>query len=47
MQPPQTQPPAAKPKAGQPAPKTNSLHPADGDRFVIVTQNGEIRVEKQ
>ena len=51
MQPPNMQPPQAKPKAGQPAPKTapktNSLHPADGDRFVIVTQKGEIRIEKQ
>ena len=56
MQPPQMRPPPvqaspSKPKAGQPAPKTapktNSLHPADGDRFVIVTQNGEIRLEKQ
>ena len=56
MRPPQLQPPPvqaspSKPKAGQPAPKTapktNSIHPADGDRFVIVTQNGEIRIEKQ
>lgn len=51
MQPPQTKPTQSKPKAGQPAPKTapktDSLHPADGDRFVIVTENGEIRLEKQ
>jgi uncharacterized protein YkwD len=51
MQPPPVQASPSKPKAAQPAPKTapktDSLHPADGDRFVIVTQNGEIRIEKQ
>jgi hypothetical protein len=26
---------------------TDILHPADGDRFVIVKQEGEIRIEKQ
>jgi uncharacterized protein YkwD len=47
----QTQPPQPKPKAGQPAakpaPKSNPLHPGDGDRFVIVTRDGEIRIEKE
>ncbi len=51
MQPPPVQASPLKPKAGQPAPKTatkaNSLHPADGDRFVIVKQNDEVRIEKQ
>jgi hypothetical protein len=48
MQPPQSQAPQPKAKAGQPAPKKTDIpHPADGDHFVIVTQNGEIRVEKQ
>lgn len=41
------QPHQAKPQAGKSASRADILHPADGDRFVIVKQNGEIRIEKQ
>jgi uncharacterized protein YkwD len=40
------EPAQAKPQAG-PASKADILHPADGDRFVIVKQNDGIRMEKQ
>jgi hypothetical protein len=45
--PPQLQPPQSKPQAGHAASKADILHPADGDRFVIVIQNDELRIEKQ
>jgi uncharacterized protein YkwD len=47
MQLPQTKPPQSKPQVGKSASKAEILHPADGDRFVIVKQNDEIRIEKQ